>query len=374
MNSIDHQHQHLSRPHPAAKRWRTRLLGAAAVCIATTVISADPATAGEPRATGAPVARLVGAWELDGPVVVVWPARISGRRNLTPLYTTLLSPLPPTIDVALVATRPPSARDMDALGRPARYLPTPTVQDVLIQDWSGWAGIDKEGRLLRVLPDQAADRFTGRERRRAQDDHAAGQAVADNLYGRRHDLPLVMTGTQLAHNGGELALVSNRVIHQNEHLSLDAIKQTLRQNTGLEQIIFLPVPPNKEDGGLTGLVRFVGPTQLLVAAPAADQDQTSEAYFATLAQLLADQLPDDIELIKVPRATGKAADAYGNYLHGLQVGYQLWLPDFGQPTDEVVQRYLQAALPDLTIRALSGDALREAIRDGIMPDRIHAIY
>lgn len=333
-----------------------------------------PARAEDSDSANSPVVRLVGPWELEGPLVTVWPARLSGRRGLTDLYAAMLQPLPSDLDVALVAARPPSARDMDTLSRPARYLPVPPVEDIWIGDWAGWAGVDAEGRLVRVMADHVTPRFTGRDRRRAKADQTAGEIVADRLYGRRHSVPLVITGAQLAHNGGDFALVSNRVIHQNEQKPLETIKQILRRHTGLEHILFIPVPPGTTDGEINGVVRFVSPTKLWLATAAADQDSDSAAYLRSLAHFLDDRLPDDIEVLPIPRAFGPVANPYGNYLHALQIGAQLWLPAFDRPSDNAIQRYLQEVLPDMNVNMLSSDALRDALQDGLMPDRLYTLY
>ncbi len=348
------------------------ILGLSGMTVIAEPLVTPAPTAATDEETG--IVRLAGAWELSGPLVWVWPERISGRRGWVERYTAVLGALPTDIDVALAGTRPPAERAMAALGRPARYLHAPRVQDIWIADWAGWPGVDAEGRLVRVLADHVTDRYSARDRRRAEEDRAAGRALAEQLYGRTVTMPLRLNPLQLAHNGDNLALVSHRVIHQNEHLTLDELRQALRRYMGFSEIIFFPPPPGEPDGRIAGVVRFVSPTHLLLAQPAPDSDMSSQAYLKSVRGLLRERLPAEMEILTVPRATGAAADAHGSYLNLIAIGRTLWLPSFDQPTDEVVHRYLSDALPGYTVSLLPHEALVGAAADGIILDRLHAHY
>jgi agmatine/peptidylarginine deiminase len=346
------------------KRW---IMGMCLAAWSVQAFAADTAARQEPP-------RLAPAWELSGPLVFVWPEYLSGRRNLIPFYVSVIQSLPAQVEVALASRQPPRTRWLDELGRNVRYVHLSFLQDIWLCDWAGIPATLPDGRLYMAgfeLPIDWSDRRTAA---RARDDLAAGRQLGERLYGRTQDATLRMMPTQMTHNGRGVALVSNRVIAENEHLMLPAIQARLAAELGVEKVVFVPVPEGEEAGRIDGLVRFVAPDVLLIAA-SLDSESGQRQFTDELFAYVEGELGDAIRLIRVPLAVGvNWRSCFGNYLHLVQVGDQVLLPAFGHEQDERVRSLLAGALPKYRVYSVDMPDMLEEDRGSLGLNRIAVTF
>lgn len=310
----------------------------------------------------APEIRLVAPWELSGPLVIVWPERLSGGRRMIPDALALIQDLPEGVEVALAGERPPRIQWVAEMGRDTQYLPITTARTREVGMWAGLPAATDEGRLISVrfqLPLRFVER---RERAEFRDHHEAARQLGRLLYGESHDeIPLRLSPLQITHNGRGTALISNRVITENEHLSLTEIRERLRIHAGLETVIFVPVPETEPQGFIDGHVRFVDHDRLLIAEPLPN-DLDSRDQHRDLLRLLDEELDSDIQHVRVPRP-GTDPLAGASYLHLIQVDSELIVPQFGASEDKPVVSLLKNTLPEMNIVTISADTMDGEARD-----------
>ena len=302
--------------------------------------------------------RLVPAWELSGPLVMVWPESLSGGRRMIPSTLALIQALPGDVEVALASQRPPRVSWLEEIGRDIRYLPLTTVRSREVGEWAGFAAATPEGRLFSMRFQLPSRDLRSRDRSDRRDDYEASRQLGMLLYGKtREDIPVRMERLHLTHNGRGVALVSNRIIADNETLSLTELRTRLQDAAGLDTIVFVPVPASEPEGFIDGVLRFVGPRQLLVSEPLPG-NEASRAQQADLLRVLEQELDEEIQVVRVPRPSHQPDDnRQPSYLNGIQIGNLLLCPQYGAPEDEPVLTLLRRQLPDLEIQPINGDDL-----------------
>lgn len=304
--------------------------------------------------------RLVPPGSLSGPLVLVWPEHLRRPyRDTTDLTAALIQALPADREIALLAPRPPSEAAQNALNRPVRYLPARRVEDTHLGAWHALPAIDATGRLHAVQftlppPDPTDRRAAGRRLNRAQTARELGQT----LYGVVQPIDLTLAPPSLVQNGRGLALLSQRVIGDNEHRALTELSAELAARLGVEQVVWLPVPPDAPAGELTRWVRFLDDRHLLINVDTSSE--TRRAYGQRLRELLIATLPEDIQLI--PVAAGPNGENYVDLLH---TGSTLLLPQYGLPTDDAARRSLQRALPEADIQTLPPELGQQLHQQGV---------
>lgn len=313
--------------------------------------------AGEEPAVETLSVRLVPPWELPGPLVVVWPENLSRSRRLIPPTVELIQAVPEQVEVALASPRPPRVNWLQELGRDMRYLPLTTVRSREIGEWAGIAAATEEGHLFNMRFQLPVRDISSRDLAVLRDHDEASRQLGVLLYGQTQtDVPLRMGNLHLTHNGWGVALISNRVITENEGLSLVEIRKRLREAAGLETVLFVPVPESEPRGYIDGMVQFIGPRQLLVSEPMPGS-ATARSQHEDLLRLLSQEL-DDIDVIRIPRPSLRVPDAgAGNYLHLIQAGHVILVPQFDVPEDQPVLTLLRRQLDGVDIVPVSGAAL-----------------
>lgn len=311
-----------------------------------------------PPAAEMPAVRLVPPWELPGPLVMVWPENLSRGRRMIPSTIELIQALPETLDVALASPRPPRIRWLEEIGRDMRYLPIPTIRSREIGKWAGTAAATAEGRLFNLRFPLPVQNVTPAERAALRDDFESSRQLGLLLYGdSRDDVPLRMGRLHMTHNGEGVALISNRVIADNQELSLIEIRKRLQQGAGLNAVLFVPVPASEPEGYIDGLVRFVAPRKLLVSEPVPGSEVAREQH-QDLLRLLQQELNEDIDVIRVPRPSRyEASTGPESYLHLIQTRDALILPQFDTPEDRAVLTLLRRQIDTVEILSVGGNSL-----------------
>lgn len=153
---------------------------------------------------------------------------------------------------------------------------------------------------------------------------------------RRRSIPIVLDGGNLVQNG-KTAIVTEKVLRDNPHLSTREIHSWLRQ-LGFDDIVIIPIEPNDPLGHADGILRFVGPQLLLINNY--ERLDAFRSYGRRLRKQLERQLPD-IHLISLPwfptnRKMAGVWSARGTYINVVQTKNCLLYPSFDSPFDEEV--------------------------------------
>jgi len=179
---------------------------------------------------------------------------------------------------------------------------------------------------------------------------------------------LILDGGNFIHNGQGTAIMTNRVIADNETLSIDEIRKIFQKKLGISNLIFLPVEIGDETGHIDGMVRFINENTLIVAElPPVyinDPENISEIEYKIDKQFLdniADSLSKVFSVIRIentiPRNEGKEglASAFGNYINFLRIGNTIFLPNYGTTQDNKATETLKKHFPKLTVVPIKTD-------------------
>ncbi len=179
---------------------------------------------------------------------------------------------------------------------------------------------------------------------------------------------LILDGGNFIHNGQGTAIVTNRVIADNETLSIDEIRKIFQKQLGISNLIFIPVEVGDETGHIDGMVRFINENTLIVAdLPSEyinDPENISEIEYKNDKQFLdniADTLSKVFSVIRIentiPRNEGKEglASAYGNYINFLRIGNTIFLPNYGTTQDNKATETLKKHFPNLIVVPIKKD-------------------
>ncbi len=313
--------------------------------------------------------RLVPEWELTGPVVLVWPEHLRRQRALVEPYSELIRRAPTDWEVAVISPSPPSMRALQHLGREVRYLPMKRVRNVHIRDWSGLPAVDADGRLFAAQFRYRPKHLARGDAVEARDSEAVGRQLGESLYGAVREIPLVLSGSAITHNGKGAAIVSQRVIAENEHLSIETIRQQFREHAGITRLVFVPVRPGDEDGRLTGLIRFASENVVLIARHT-DEDAERTGFTDRLADQVRRELGRDYRIVRLPQLQASAI----SYLDYIALHNRVWAPVFGRPEDEMALNMLRQALPDREIIPMDARIVSSLANEELVPSLVSVTY
>ncbi len=332
----------------------------------------------QPAATAAEDAapvRLVAEWELTGPLVVVWPEHLRRQSALVEPINNWIRSLPKDWDVAVISARPPSIRALQDLGRDVRYLPIDRPRNVFVRDWAGLPAADAEGRLHAAKFRYQPGHLSGGDVARAHDNHRVGAELGESLYGAISEIPLTMSGSAITHNGKDTAIVSQRIIGENEQRSITEIRDRLRRYAGLTQVVFVPLHPDDRHGHLTGLIRFAS-DDLVLVTDHPDENGEQADFARRLEEQIDRDLGQTLRVKRLPRPSISADLPFeaGSYLDFIALDDHLLVPFFDAPEDEEVLEILSEALPGRVLAPIPADVILPLAREGLAPSRISVVY
>jgi len=293
---------------------------------------------------------LVPEWSEPKSLVLVWPEGLYGRSHLVPCYLDLFSAIPKSIPVVLLVkqkklrTGALSAIHTINPRLEVSIYELPMVQDIWIRDWAPVVVKNESGKSAgikaiyrpRYVPRSSALRL----------DDLAGTALASLLGLPLTNVPLVWDFGNLAYNGRGNAIITNRLIGDNETLSIDAIRNILHKKLEFARIIFIPVEPGDATGHTDGTIRFLDENRLLIAQYPKSyalghkfMEEQMEFFFARLG----------VELVRMPQPTPEdhmaegIGSAFGCYMNYLRYGNTVFMPNYGIRHDSKANRILRNA-------------------------------
>jgi agmatine deiminase len=145
-------------------------------------------------------------------------------------------------------------------------------------------------------------------------------------------------------------ILTRKVIRENSGVEQAALRETLRQQLGVEDLILIPEEPGDEVGHADGLVRFAHSETVLVN----DYANVAPSYGKRLLATLRRAGLRCVEIPYVPRdgVRTEIPPAFGNYANFLQVERLVIVPSYDIPEDDLARRTIRAALQDFEVVSL----------------------
>lgn len=162
---------------------------------------------------------------------------------------------------------------------------------------------------------------------------------------------IILDGGNFIHNGNGIAITTNRIIADNESLSIEEIRKTFKEQLGISKLIIVPVEPGDETGHVDGMIRFVDEKTVVVAKYPDnyknEPNNISEKDYM-IGKLFLDQLADSLNQEftvarienSIPKNNGEDEfpSAFGNYINYLRIGNKIFLPQYGNIAMDKVAR------------------------------------
>ncbi|MEM9998558.1 MAG: agmatine deiminase family protein [Bacteroidota bacterium] len=252
-------------------------------------------------------------------------------------YTAFFEQRAPSDTVLILADSPTALQLRRRL--PQSRIISADVPDIWVRDF---APIQTRAGLFKFR--YAPSYLSRRDARHIED---AFVRWLDSVGVRTEIVDLVVDGGNVCYNGTDSAVLTERVLQENAHLSRAEIETMLKDRLGLERVCLIPEEPGDTTGHADGMVAWLSPTCLAVA-------NLEPSLRASVLRSVERALPD-VEVVALPHAPSEEqwrgfSDASGIYVNLLATPSTLYVPVFGLEADEaalavVAQRADRAVVP-----------------------------
>lgn len=155
------------------------------------------------------------------------------------------------------------------------------------------------------------------------------------------NINLVIDGGNFIHNGDGIGITTNRLISENETLSIGQIKEILKEKIKIGTLIILPVEPGDETGHIDGMVRFLNCETVVVAAY---PDSESNDFMNNVADMVKAKFKKEPLRITnqiIEEDSRQIDSAYGNYLIFWESETQYLCRNTGLTLTKKLSRYIR---------------------------------
>lgn len=299
---------------------------------------------------------LIPEWEQPYAIALVWPEHLNaGRGSLKDFYKDFISLLSDYIPVKILyCTGEGKYPDYPTFftTKNVEYHPFALIGDIWLRDYCFFPVL-YEGRLIPVKARYAPCYLTTPAEIRDGDiDDETGYQLAKEIYQMPAE-KLEITGTEilldggnLIHNGNGIAIITNRIVSENENFFIDELKTVLSERLGITDLYLIPTEPGDDTGHADGLVRFISPKQLVISDYPYSWRNTenliSELEYKEsqeLVNLLARYfIQKGFDVIKMPNGipykSSGFESAIGNYTNFLRIGDVVFMPEYGNEIED----------------------------------------
>lgn len=291
--------------------------------------------------------KLIPEWIMPDHIALVWPEHLPSEvgSKLKSYYKALIELLVEHEIPVLLFYR--EGADYDHLmklfgAKQVALRQVPDISDIWIRDFGPLFllenNIPKPFRTL-YKPSYA---YSKKEKEWCINNHNVGYTLTKEKPEdvELNKYQLILDGGNLIHNGNGTAIVTNRIISDNEHLFEHEIREILKEILGIGKLFIIPSEPGDDTGHVDGLVRFLDPKTLLVG-------QYSEEY--PEGKIFTDKLTayfkkEGFSVYGMPnskpadgryksKADQKFENATGNYLNFLRAGNKFFIPCYNTDDD-----------------------------------------
>lgn len=312
---------------------------------------------------------IIPEWKEPKGLVLVYPKDL--RSSLTTCYKELIKSVLASTKLSelTLIVRPTAKTEIEnfcqslSTQTKIRFLETEQVQDIWVRDFCPIYFSNQTVYKALYNPSYfTKDQIT----KYADPDEQTGIALANFLnlqmeyFLKAGKDNLILDGGNFIHNGQGTAIVTNRVIADNQNLSIDSIKNIFKTQLNISNLIFVPVEPDDETGHIDGMVRFANEQTVFVSSYPDQYENTekniSKQDYKISKQFLdnlADSLGKQFIVIRIensiPKADTKFPSAFGNYINYLRIGDTVFLPQYGISQDSKAKEIFKNNFPSLTV-------------------------
>ena len=321
--------------------------------------------------TASTAQQVIPEWNQPKGLVLVYPKGLpEGRTNLTACYQQLIRQVLSSTELPelTLVVRPSAKKELDTFlqtlqtSTKVRIFETKTIQDIWARDFCPIFFTGNTVCKAYYNPSY----FHEKHLKYADLDDQVGLELANilnlkvNYFIEPSKENLIFDGGNFVTNGHGSAIVTNRVISDNESLSIDQIKNIFRASLGISNLILVPVEPGDATGHIDGMVRFIDDQTVLISAYPAkysvEADNISEKDYKSSKQFLdklAIELSKDFKVVRlesaVPKETSKFPSAFGNYINFLRLGDTVFLPQYGIGQDKKAIETFATHFPNISV-------------------------
>jgi len=284
--------------------------------------------------------KIIPEWTTPKGVALVYPEKLPDNRDkLIKFYDSFIQTILDSSDLSEVTIlHRPGLKEMltkKFQSDRINLIEISYVQDIWIRDWAPLATTTDKVIKAYYSPQY----FAQHNKQYAHQDDKAGIEITKILKINVTNLTclnqrLILDGGNFIHNGNGIGITTNRIIADNESLSIDEIRKTFSKQLGISKLIIVPVEPGDETGHVDGMLRFIDEKTVVVATYPDDYQEGKEFL-----NNLANQLQKDFQVIRITNETPKDQkpdefpSAYGNYINYLRIGNKIFLPQYGIDKD-----------------------------------------
>ncbi|MCX6158013.1 MAG: agmatine deiminase family protein [Ignavibacteriae bacterium] len=225
-------------------------------------------------------------------------------------------------------------------GNKFEILLIPEAVDIWIRDWAPIPVKFGKGKIIYLKPNFTTGYYKGYYQSYIPKLKIASDKLSEYLGIKVIELPLNTDGGNFAFNGKDTIILTNRIISNNETLSIDEIRNIYKRTLGIKNVIFVPVEPGDITGHTDGTLRFIDYKTIIIGKY--PKKYKEENMFAEeLTKELGTQLGNNCKIIRIENeilddGNGKSdiLSASGNYINFLKINNKIFLPIYGTQSDE----------------------------------------
>lgn len=297
---------------------------------------------------------LIPEWVMPDKILLVWPEELYKREQKTEKILQFYIGLIKTLAINEIKVEIISVLKNQFSSISSRFSESKNVKviyktelskisDIWIRDF-GPLFLNNENSILPVrFRYNPSYNKTKREKDWAELNDSAGYLLTSqvpmNIELDGNDL--ILDGGNFIHNGLGTAIVTDRIISDNESLFESEIKEILEKKLGIRELIIVPAEPGDDTGHIDGLVRFLNENTLAVSEYP-DEYFYKESYISVEEYSESKRVTENIarflmekgfKVLRIPNSIplkGKYnfENATGNYLNFLSVGNKIFLPQY----------------------------------------------
>lgn len=292
--------------------------------------------------------RIIPDWGKCKSIVFVYPFKMRDREHLIPFYDKLLSYIPKDIDIILVAKDMSFADkyrqqcQQNGVNNKIEFIEISQISDIWIRDFAPLT-LTEMGIRQPVKFEYCPSYVEKKYEKYIQSDNEAGHLIGKRCISKGEvSLYFKWDMGNLTHNGKGTAIITNRLISDNETVSFEhELRDKLHVFIGLSNIIFIPVEPDDETGHVDGMVRFIDEKVVVVG----EYPHISEnhSFMERLGDELKMDLGEDYTIIRLMNADPEnyvsegIYSAVGNHVNFLRIDNNILFPYY---SDEISKQPL----------------------------------
>ncbi len=255
-------------------------------------------------------------------------------------------------------------------GNKFEILLIPEAVDIWIRDWAPIPVKFSKGKIIYLKPNFTTGYYKGYYQSYIPKLKIASDKLSEYFGIKVIELPLNTDGGNFAFNGKDTIILTNRIISNNETLSINEIRNIYKRTLGIKNVIFVPVEPGDVTGHTDGTLRFIDEKTIIIGKYPI-RFKKENIFTDKLTKELTTQLGKDFKIISIENdiisdedVSSKTCSATGNYINSLIIGKKIFLPTYGIESDEKAFNTLKEQLSNYDIIKITTKELKKISKDG----------